>query len=301
MKQAQTDTNTQRFPIRYAFYDRTNIQKFLEQKSEEGWMLQTFNSSTFIRTDPKKRHFSIVYYSNKSTKDRSPYERRQEFLEYCRHDGWELVTQNDRMMIFCSELDSPTPIETDPLMEVNSIHAVAKHHFWGDFIPLSLLAAFWLTSLYFDIAYDLTELLSRSFEWMYLLMLGISLSVSIREIVIYYRWYHAAKTAATYGQFLDPPKRNDITRVMTVVQSICLIITLFTDNDLPFMMLVVLGFTALIFLVRWILKKCKVSNDILGGVTFLIGIPLFIILLLLSAFFLGGKQSTMTFLSASAI
>lgn len=291
MKKAQKDTNTQRFPMRYAFYDRTNIQKFLEQKSEEGWMLQTFNNSTFIRTEPKKRHFCIVYYSDKSTKDRSPYERRQEFLEYCRHDGWELVTQNDRMMIFCSEMDSPTPIETDPVMEVKNIHAAAKSAFWGNCAFQLIYGIRLLFLFFFRLVNDFTDLLATSFFWTYVPMGCICCFLAIREITIYYRWYCAAKKAAADGLFWDTPKRNDLSRITTILLWLCLILGYFTDNAMPYFTIAAIAVVGLILLVIHILKKCNVSEDIGGAIALLVCFPLCMGVLLLGTFFSAGETT----------
>ena len=290
MKQATTNDNTQRFPMHYAFYDHANIQKFLEQKSEEGWLLKSYNNSTFIRTEPKKRHFSVVYYSDKSTKGRSPYERRQEFLEYCKHGGWNLITSTDQIMIFCSEEDSPTPIETDLQMELGNIHAVAKSHFLG-IIPQLLLTALWMIGLYLDLAYDLTEFFASSQEWTFSLLLCVNLFFTIYESAIYHRWYRTAKEAAANGQVWEAPKRSQISKAVTVVQGVCLVFCVVSGKDMPLIAFFALGFMALIFLVRWILKKCKVSDGIMGMVALLIVFPLFMVFFILCAFFLPGETA----------
>jgi len=290
MKQATPNDDTQRFPMHYAFYDHANIQKFLEQKSEEGWMLKSFTNSTFIPAEPKKRHFSVVYYSDKSTKDRSPYERRQEFLEYCKHGGWNLITSTDEIMIFCSEEDSPIPIETDLQMELCNIHAVAKSHFLR-MIPQFLLTALWMVGLYLDLAYDLTEFFASSHEWMYSLLLSVNLFFIIHESIIYHRWYHTAKEAAANGQLWEAPKRNQFSRTVTVVQGAYLIFCVVLDKDLQLIAFFAFGFMALIFLVRWILKKCKVSDGIMGIITLLIVFPLCMVFFVLCAFFLPGETA----------
>ncbi len=289
MKRSRKDHNTQRFPIRYAFYDRTNIQRFLEQKSEEGWMLQTFGSGTFVRTEPKKRHFCIVYYSDKFTPDRTPYERRQEFLEYCKHDGWELVTQNDRMMIFCSEQESPTPIETDPLMEVQNIHTAAKSAFWGNCSSHLINGIFLIFLFFFRLCNDLTDLLSAFIFWMYLPMGCIGCFLAIREITIYYRWYHAAKKAAADGMFLDTPKRSDLSRVTTILLSLCLILGFCADQVVPYFMIGAIAVVGILLLVIQILKKCKVSEDIWRPVALLICFPLCMAAILLGVFLAEGE------------
>ena len=50
--------------ISFAFYDRANLEKFLEEQAAEGWLIVTYapNSIKFRRIRPEKLHFSIIYY-----------------------------------------------------------------------------------------------------------------------------------------------------------------------------------------------------------------------------------------------
>lgn len=122
---------TKRVYANYAFFDRTGIQTFLEKQAMKGWMLCGKKASVwhFRRMEQKKLHYSVTYFPNGSESDTEPSEELKELMDFCEHTGWKQAVNGGAMQIFYHDAENPTPIETDALVELNTIHkAVIKEY-----------------------------------------------------------------------------------------------------------------------------------------------------------------------------
>ena len=90
----------------FTFYDRTGIQKILEEKAEQGWHLDKVSNFgwRFRRIEPRKIHFAVTYFPKASAYDPKPSEYQQDLIEFCNHSGWKLIATAAQMQIFCNEL-----------------------------------------------------------------------------------------------------------------------------------------------------------------------------------------------------
>ena len=77
----------------FTFYDRTGIQRILEEKAEKGWLLDKVSNFgwRFRRIEPKKIHFAVTYFPPASAYDSHPSERQQDLIDFCDHSGWKLI------------------------------------------------------------------------------------------------------------------------------------------------------------------------------------------------------------------
>jgi len=198
--------------VDFAFYDRENLEAYLEEQAARGWMIKKIRlwsaSILFERIQPVRRHFCVVFHKNRM--DRPPLTpNQQEFLDYCQHAGWCLAACTNRMVIFYNDAENPTPIETDPIMEVQSIRAATKD------VGLDHLLFQAAAYLFFLLIYCLMFLLTpvnaltgnNTFA-PYLLIVGLHLTVSLPEVLAYHLWYRKARYTAAYGSF--PESKSSI-------------------------------------------------------------------------------------------
>lgn len=77
----------------YLLYNATGICRHLEKMAARGWMIVRMSSLwwTYRRTEPRNLRFAISYLPNLSQFDPDNLEERQEFLDFCAHDGWQLA------------------------------------------------------------------------------------------------------------------------------------------------------------------------------------------------------------------
>lgn len=204
-----------------SFYDHTGISAHLEKMAEKGWMLERIANYGWIyrRIEPRKIHFAVSYYPKASEYDPEYPVDQQMFHDFCAHTGWKLVCTTFQMQVFCNEGENPTPIETDPVLEVETIHAsVMKTYFWCYLVLLVLSVIFgglFLMGIYGNIIATLADptKVFGGFCWLLVFVLAVT------ELTAYFRWYNKAGEAAEQGFFLDTPNTAVIQKI-----SLCLLI-----------------------------------------------------------------------------
>jgi hypothetical protein len=192
--------------ISFAFYDRANLKKFLEEQAAEGWLIVTYapNFIKFRRIRPEKLHFSIIYYHTPVTINRLTSEQL-EYLEFCGRTGWYLVTAERRMLILANPAAHPIPIETDPQMQLENIHkSVKKQH-------ISLLLTYIAMGLLYFIMAAHTGIVDSvsGTSITFFLPMGIwYCAQGLPDIIGYYLWRKKANAAAEDGTFYNGGSAN---------------------------------------------------------------------------------------------
>ncbi len=201
----------------FAYYDRTAMQDFLEQKALEGWQLhkREFASDwVFKPIEPKKLHYAITYLPQFSNEDSFLLsENKKEYLDFCAEQGWQFACAHKNMVIFFSEEEDPVPFETDPEVELASIHkSMIKRC-----LPTCIVA--FVISVSIILILLLTDISSKV-SAIGLAVLLISPLGNVAEFVSYLRWRKKALAAAATGKF----SRSDTVDVLVVAVAIALVI-----------------------------------------------------------------------------
>ena len=268
----------------YSYYDHAGIARHLEDMARQGWQLEKAGSTffTYHRCDPAELHYAVVYFPKASQFDPEPPAEQREFWELCKATGWELVTSRYQMQIFCNPAKDPTPIETDPVVQVENVRAAMKKGaVRGNWcMVFCALLQIWLQ---FRSAYTIRDLLLSTFTLSAILiwlMLGIN---AIVELTAYYRWYRKAKAAAREeGILLSPRSRRwwQILRIFfVVIITINLLILYLDPSHSPSTRMITLVslfcYTALILIIygsRQLMKKKGFSAEANMGLNILIAI-----------------------------
>jgi hypothetical protein len=207
--------NTKAAHISFAFYDRANLEKYLEEQAAQGLMIVTYgqNMIRFRRIHPQKLHFSIVYHHTPVTINRLTSEQL-EYLEFCGRTGWYLVAAERRMLILANPAAHPIPIETDPQMQLENIHkSVKKQHI------ASLLTYIALGLLYFIMAAHtgIVDSVSGT-SIIFFLPMGIwYCAQGLPDIIGYYLWRKKAKAAAEDGTFYNGGSANAVYHIIMLL------------------------------------------------------------------------------------
>ena len=131
----------------FNIYDRERMEKFLERQALKGWILDDFagNFWYFRKELPKKRHYSIIYMPKNIMTEDVFNQRVGEFQDYCSHAGWKCETANDYIRIYYNDLEDPTPIETDPATQLESMQKVVRLrqnfrlHWWFPILAITTI------------------------------------------------------------------------------------------------------------------------------------------------------------------
>ncbi len=224
--------------VNFAFYDRENLEVYLEAQAARGWMVKKIRlwsaSILFERIEPTRRHFCVVFHKNKiDFANLTP--DQQEFVAYCQHTGWNPAACTNRMAIFYNEAEDPIPIQTDTFMEVQSIRAATKD------LGLDNLLFQAAAYIFFLLLYSLLFLLmpvnvltdNNNFASFFLIVI-LNLTVSLPEVLAYHLWYRKARIMAAHGSFPESKSSLGILfSTLLVLFSTIALATIYHTNTHP--------------------------------------------------------------------
>ena len=245
----------------FIFFDRTGIEARLEKMARKGWMLeQATPLFVYRKTEPADVQFAVCYTPKISELDPDPLEEEQDFRDFCAHTGWEYVCASAQMQFFRNFQKDPVPIETDPLLEVASIHLAAQKRY--------LRYCFFLLVLFlFRLANQLRSPIQYLISPAGTLTITCSLLVTIcsaLQLLLYGYWRHQALLAAERGEFLNttpycrPLRILNAAGLVLALLAICARLLDAQDASRALLMLVLLlGTLALLALCYAVLHLCR--------------------------------------------
>jgi len=245
-----------------SFYDRTGITAHLEKMAAKGWMLEKITGTGWIyrRIVPKELTFAVTYYPRGSEFDPGPTEDQQVYHDYSAHSGWQFLCSSGQMQIFCTEREHPTPLETDPMLELETMHRAAKKGFFLPYGILLLLGLLQATLFVLRLLGDPISILASTTNLTTGLIWTLLLILVLTEFLLYYHWRSRAKKAAARGEFLDTPSASKLQKM-------------------------VLGI-ALIGFCYWLLNVLTAGDPLMGFVAILMLAYMFVLIVLVN----GTKQ-----------
>lgn len=251
----------------FSFYDHTSLEEHFAKMAKKGWLIESISNLyyTYRRIEPKDIHFCVSYYPRASDFDPEPSVDQQTFHDFCAHTGWQLACTWHQMQVFYNELKSPIPLDTDPVMEVDTLHRACKKNFLPSYYCLLALGLFMggyvLTRIYFDPI----GLLSSSSQ----LLTGVAnlcmLLISLVELITYFTWYRKAKLAAEDGIFVDTPSTTGFQKSIVGI--------------------------LLIALVWWLVNLFSLRNRVLGWIAVAMLVAMFAVILTVNGIKQGLKKA----------
>ena len=257
----------------FSFYNHTGIEQHFTEMAKKGWLIESISNFywTYRKIEPKDIHFCVTYYPRASDFDPEPTEEQQTFHDFCAHTGWQLACTWHQMQVFYNEKESPIPLETDPVMEVDTLHRACKKNFLPSYYLLLALGlirgGYFIARIYFDPIGLLSSSSQMLTGFAYLCMLVISLT----ELCTYSSWHWKAKKAAQDGIFVDTPSTAGVQKVIVVYLLVAAATWLFDLFSLSNPMLawiavaMIIGMFVIIFAVNGVklgLKKAKASRGL---------------------------------------
>ncbi len=257
--------DTKRKLMPFTFYDRSGIERLLEEEAAKGWLLEKTSAAGWIyrRIEPAKIHFAVVYFPGATAFDPAPSDGQQRFLDFCEHTCWELISSNIQLQIFCNRHENPIPIETDPVIELENIHASVKKTFLPSYVMNVILGFIHLGLTYQRFSNDPVGELANTASLLSLLFWILLIFSSAAQIFMYYRWLHKARAAAQDGHFLETRSTDRFQITMLVSSTLALIFMLlsFDQGHMIFpMLLIVICILSCAFLMTKLSNSLKKRN-----------------------------------------
>lgn len=265
-----------RIPLFAEFYDYTGAARRLERMAAKGWMLKEADGYVwcFEKAEPQKLHFSVVYFPDISNLDLAPKRQLLDYIAMCEAAGWRLAAQREQMLIFYTAEADPVPIDTDPVIQLETVRKVMKKtHVRGN-ICLIIFALLSLWQTHNDFSTFPMHYFAFNISLLHAVWMAALLLISCAELITYGLWVRRAKAAAEQGRFV-PSKRGALfTLVSASILPLALMLMAAVDQE-PMVAVFVLIWcilsTALLGGMRWFGKFLKKqgfdagSNQVLQG------------------------------------
>lgn len=186
----------------YSFYDFTGLASHLEAMAAKGWLAEKIGvlGIRYRRIQPQTLRFSVTYFPDASEFDAAPTGGQEVFRDYCAQAGWEFAFQWAQMQVFYTSRPDAVPIETDPSIQVETLHRSMRRNFLPGTILMLILSLFQLGMLFWRINTDPVDLLSNA---SYLLSFSCWLLVLVANVWSlghYALWHRRAVQEARMGR-----------------------------------------------------------------------------------------------------
>ena len=244
--------------ILYSFYDRTGIEAHLEKMAARGWMLVKMGRAfwTYRRMEPKAMHFSVIYFAPASEFDCAPGGEQQTFQDYCAEVGWTLAASWSQMLIFASDAEDPTPIETDAAVQVEAVHQAMKKNFLLSYGILLALALFQLVRYLSDFYRHPTDTLANPGALDALILWFQITLLCVAEISTCFLWRRKARRIADEeGHFTPTRGHRRLRLVCELLTTVCLLSLFFSFSTQ--MSLLLLGIFAVAIALQGLLAGLR--------------------------------------------
>ena len=193
-----------------ALYNREAIEKKVREMAAKGWLIEEMQNSivwTYRPIEPRELTFAAVYSSLTYENNAVSIEIQNERDELYAADGWVAAADWDTLRIYYNEHPEPVPIETEPIVQIESIYKALKKQ-WRYYILLAIAFSFQLTGhIYSGIAGSLAGNFSHFFALMSLdvCMIFFALAQLFSDI-----WWHKKALAAAEQGVLLPLNRSKV-------------------------------------------------------------------------------------------
>ena len=285
---------TKRKQMFLQLYDHTGFERKLEALALKGWKLEKcgeFLGWKFRKIEPAKLRYKVVYFPDASEFDPAPDDRQAEYIELCDKSGWEYIDHSAQMLIFCTKYPYATPIETDAMMQVETVHKAMKKSYLPGQIGLLALAV--LQMLLCAARWQREPVNMLLFDG--LLMSYVSYTIlgvlCAYHLVQYFLWRRKALAAAEDGEFVETKGRNLLEKISLVILAAWFVPWLISLSDDAYLLRVALmtfavliGMIALVNGTKVLMQKMEFDAEttriatwsaVLLGTVMAIGILLF--------------------------
>jgi len=208
-------------------YNPTAIAEKLEEMAAEGWMFEKTGSVfwTFKRAEPRKLRFAVTYFPGASDFDPDLTEGEKIKAEYCAEDGWTLAGRFDIVHIYYSENLDITPIDTDPVTQVNTIWKAMKKRVITSQLMMVALIIMHLLTQFSQLRRDPVAYLSDPFYLFSIPTWGFLLLIHFYETLSCLFWKRRASRAAENGIFTPIRTTPLIGYIFLALSLLCMVLS----------------------------------------------------------------------------
>ena len=263
----------------YSLYDYDAYTRHFTKMSRRGWLVEGTAPFTWVyrRVEPKERAFAVSYFARASAFDSEPGEEQREFIDFCQRTGWRLAATNAQMQVFYNERPDPIPIETDPALEVETIHRAAKRMYLpviAIILTLTILHLLIDSELYKYFGFPL-DLLAHGLRLGTITSHLLVILDCVVELAAYFLWLRRARRAAQETGTLIPSAGHHLFRIVMLTLLLAVLVAslaspfLYGGRVAGFVTLFMVVLLAVASVILWIVRKLMMRLKMPKKVTML--------------------------------
>ncbi len=271
--------NTKKQTRMFSYFDYDGMADHFEKMAAEGWMLEKITNRSFhyVKAQPQKVKFAVIYYANRSDFDPVITEGQQDLNQFCRRAGWHFVDSLRQIHVYCNYNENPLSIETEPTIHVANVHKAMKKNFLPGNIAVAILSFLLIFSYGMGFFTNPLRSFTDASSFFIIAVYIILLALVVRELIVYYKWRKKAKARAADGVMVPSGKSNIKFQLISLVAVIAVIIPYFSMQFKvmkPRFFIAVYagigGVTLTTYIVKELLKKLKVPRNTNRIITFVL-------------------------------
>lgn len=189
-----------------------------------GWLIEEMQNSiiwNYRRIEPAELNFALVYSRLNFENDPASKEKREERDELYASDGWHPAADWDTLRVYYNKQPDPVPIETDPMVQVESIYDAMKLQ-WKNYLFVFICFVCRLISYTHDP-------INKQHDYLFVEVIACWTFLTaecILLIALDIRWHKKALRAAEQGLLL-PLKSSRIRFIILAILLVLLVLSLF--------------------------------------------------------------------------
>ena len=269
---------------------------WLSEMAAKGWIFTRFGAGLiFEKAEPQKITYAVDAFLPGSEMDTRPEPQTEEFAEYCRAAGWEMVDAKQRYCVFRKTREDAVPIQTDEEKVENAYRAERKR------ILSECGAAPFLAAMYAFMIWQRAELML--FNGIYFFALAVWCYAAIAglvRLIALSGWKRRMQQALTQGDeiYLGSHKTalgpGEIVSRWLMPAALLLFLLTVALPDRPeligILVITLLMLTVLIFLIN-VLRPSRGENWAIQ-LAFGIAIPILIVFFVIAGALSGGHENS---------
>lgn len=249
------------------------LEEYLEEKALKGWMIDDIVCGFLIfkKSNPQKCKFAVDIFTGKD---------KDEYIEYCEAGGWKHLFKHNKYLIFYTEDETITPIQTDEELVLKKV----KKSILISLVNNIFLIGMWIFSLSLGErnGYGFFSEISNNSALLVMLSIIIIIMTTLAIIIKDGLWYFKSNRAFKLSENINYPdlsllKVKNIYYTISIFILCLMLISLFgdMDNEKAYILLAVfvaMGAVCISRFVNIVLKKYKKTSRVLGVLIYAVGI-----------------------------
>ena len=177
-----------------------DFAKLLMDMAAKGWHFKEWGVGLkFEKGEPKQTNYAVEVFTNASEYDLRPEPNTEEFAEYCKEAGWELVDAKRKFCIFKQVREEAMPILTTE-ERVENAFAESKSGVAISFIIPGMLFLKQIQGYFDENIYSFVSHLFSPYELTFMVLLGTIFIGRILNVIAWYYYKHKMKRKLAAGE-----------------------------------------------------------------------------------------------------